>query len=543
MRALRAFFLRRCNSPVRCAYSASSLSGEGGLLGKYKALVSSKKLLYDEHQFAVLKYLHRLSRWVEEEEVIVYPGVGIAGESSVPARGLYVYGEVGTGKTLLMDLFFKHCNVDASRKRRVHFHAFMLEVHQRIWAFKQELLRKHGRDVNVNLASERDAIAHVAKLVASEARVLCFDEFQVTDIADAMIISKFFSVLWQRGTVLVATSNRPPADLYQNGLNRQYFLPFVAELEQRCIVKRMGGNVDYRQAAVGFDGAYFSPIGEASRRALWQAFLAFPASTSTPAGSSGQKVEETETETEAETDTEIEAKAETEAAAAGAVAGHKIPVMMGRSLALSWARPQQRACLTSFAALCKADVGSSDYGALAAHFDAVYLVGVPVLSVLEHDQARRFITLVDALYDAGCLLVWTSDAPPPAMFRFLAPEEASEKLSTGSGGSAIGGPRLGTDHTWSAEWGGPHVRLPGQSGSGWRRTTAVNASKHTGLALQTSTANPVDAAQDELKLLEGELCSVQELAFAFRRASSRLTQMAGVEWRSNSNSRRAQGGL
>lgn len=528
MRVLRA--LLRSN-PARRASSLGE--GGGGLVGEYKALVSGKKLLYDEHQFAVLKYLNRLSRWVEEEEVIVYPGVGIAGsESSVPARGLYVYGEVGTGKTLLMDLFFKHCNVDASRKRRVHFHAFMLEVHHRIWVFKQELLRKHGRDVNVNLASERDAITHVAKLVASEARVLCFDEFQVTDIADAMIISKFFSVLWQRGTVLVATSNRPPADLYQNGLNRQYFLPFVAELEQRCIVRRMGGNVDYRQAAVGFEGAYFSPIGEASRHALWQAFLAFPASTSTPAGSAGHKVTETGPGTEAE------------AVAAGAVAGHKIPVMMGRSLALSWARPQQRACLTSFAALCKADVGASDYGALAAHFDAVYLVGVPVLSVLEHDQARRFITLVDALYDAGCLLVWTSDAPPAAMFRFLAPEEASEKLSTGSGGSAIGGPRLGTDHTWSAEWGGPHVQLSGEAGSGWRRTTAVNASKHTGLALQaTQTADLVvaDAAQDELKLLEGELCSVQELAFAFRRASSRLTQMAGIEWRSRS--RRTRGGL
>jgi len=138
-------------------------------------------------------------------------------------RGVYVYGEVGTGKTLLMDKFFRACTTH--RKRRVHFHEFLLEIHQRIRVFKQGLIEQYGRSVQLekNVPSERDAIEQVALQVADEAWLLCFDEFQVTDVADALILHRFFNVLWNRGVVLVATSNRPPTDLYKNGINRSYF--------------------------------------------------------------------------------------------------------------------------------------------------------------------------------------------------------------------------------------------------------------------------------------------------------------------------------
>ena len=160
-------------------------------------------------------------------------------------KGMYIYGHVGVGKTMAMDVFYDHCPLAA--KRRVHFHKFMLEIHQRIHAYKQRLLQQYGREVHINLSSERDAIAAVAHDIADECRLLCFDEFQVTDICDAMMLAKFFGVLWERGTVLVATSNRPPTDLYKDGLNRSYFLPFIDRLQDECVVWDMGTSEDYRQ--------------------------------------------------------------------------------------------------------------------------------------------------------------------------------------------------------------------------------------------------------------------------------------------------------
>ena len=613
--------MRRAWGRVLGRRALGGTAGGGGVLGRYNGLVASRQLRHDEHQVAVVRYLDRLRRFVEEEQVIVYPGQALGAGGGQAARGLYIYGQVGTGKTLLMDLFFSSCNIDPSLKRRVHFHSFMLEVHKRIWAYKQELLRLHGRDVNVNLSSERDAIAHVARAVSAEARVLCFDEFQVTDIADAMILSKFFSVLWQQGTVLVATSNRPPEDLYKDGLNRSYFLPFLAQLESRSVVLQIGGQVDYRlldpappapaaasASASGQEGqeggkerererervrdggepgpAFFTPDSDESRERLWRAF-----------GAHGTGPVE---------------------------ANYRLPISPTRSLVLAHARPRPpralappssafaspspsasasasasaspsasaSACFCSFSALCEGDLGAADYSALAAAFDCVFLTSVPRLSVLEHDKARRFITLVDTLYDRGCGLAWTADEPPGTLFRHIGAAEAGAAAAaaagaagTGAAGAAAGagagaalgsgGLRLGTDHQWGvgavgSGTGSGAVAVP----EGWRRTSAVNASKFGGFALSApSSSSPQpppfsphvdtgitaarmappqaqaqaqkgqghgqgqddrqanergpgqDAAQDELKLLEGELCSVQELAFAFRRAASRLHEM------------------
>ena len=432
---------------------------------------------------------------------------------------------------MLMDLFYAQLPVHVS-KRRVHFHNFMLEVHQRIWAYKQSLLAQFGRERHVNLSSERDAITQVAQAMSREARVLCFDEFQVTDVADAMILTKFFGVLWSSGTVLVATSNRPPSDLYKEGLNRQYFLPFLADLERFNLVKQLGGAKDYRQLNTRRAGAYFSPLNAATDARLWRAFLDHP---SLPPLDHEAPVQ-----------------------------GYCVPVMMGRTLRVSHAKPRARCCHVSFASLCEADKGASDYQALCAHFDTVYLRGVPQMSVLEHDKSRRFITLVDTLYDSHIQLVWTAETAPADMFRFLTTHDAEGKSAP-----------LGTDH----KWGDLVARQGGGDVGGWRYTTAVDHSKFgavvsRGLAegqgqgradLQSQQSReespahvprivprvdtgitsarrsvgslsppsgvaPVDAAQDELKLLEGELSSVQELGFAFRRAASRLTEMSSEAW-------------
>ena len=488
---------------------ANSAGTRQGLLGEYKALVSQGKLMFDEKQWGVLKYLNRLNEHLSESkkstddvDVIVYPGIS---SDASQARGVYIYGEVGTGKSFLMDLFFAHCKLGASEKRRVHFHAFMLEVHQRVFLYKQDLLRKHGRDVNINLSSERDAIANVAHAISQEARLLCFDEFQVTDVADAMIIAKLFSVLWKNGTVLVATSNRPPEDLYKDGLNRSYFLPFIHDLQRLTIVRDMGSSVDYRQSNAPLANSFFTPANDQTKDKLWLEFLRW---------GGGDR---------------------------GVTDNAQVPVMMGRKLTVQHARPSVGACFVSFASLCEADLGASDYRALASNYKAVFLHGVPQLSVLEHDKARRFITLVDCLYDAGRILVWSADEPPASLFKFLSPDD-KENLKP-----------LGTDHRWSG--------AAGDVG-GWRYTTAVDHSKFgakismsatprvvprvdTGVTSTRHRAGTVraaggagagagvgvDAAQEELKLLEGELSSVQELAFAFRRAASRLVEMAGGAWR------------
>lgn len=493
------------------------------LIAKYEALVRSKKLAYDENQYSVLQYLNRLCNYVEstpfnlDHEVIVYPGI-----VQPMVRGLYIYGEVGTGKTMLMDLFYSHCKINSHMKRRVHFHNFMLEVHQRIWNYKQNLLKKHGRDINVNLSSERDAITQVAMAMSKEAKILCFDEFQVTDVADAMILTKFFSVLWQNGTILIATSNRPPTDLYKNGLNRQYFLPFLDDLQRLTVVKRIGGTLDYRQSHVSVPKAYFTPLNARSHSALWEEFLSF----------SPQKSAEPE---------EV-------------VENVEIPVMMGRTLSVEFARPLNRACFVSFASLCEKDTGASDYKSLCSHYSAIFVYGIPQLSVLEHDKARRFITLIDSIYDASRLFVWTAAVEPSSLFRFLTPDEFDKKKDM----------PLGTDHQWTENAGDV---------GGWRYTRTADNSKFgaysnmtganyptsakrsstrevlpivprvdTGVTSFKHSIRTIDAAQEELKLLEGELCSVQELSFAFRRAASRLVEMAGSAWR-NREERSANSGI
>ena len=493
----------------------------------YEAKVESGELRHDKRQHRTLMTLSAVQANVEEytikrrayessmrtfeslklqgeqkgEEGVSLESPMASPEAPQVPRGMYIWGEVGTGKTMMMDLLYETIP-DSVPKRRVHFHKFCLDVHLRIHKFKQRLLAKYGRETNINLAPQRDAISVVAREIADESWLLCFDEFQVTDVADALIMTKLFRAIFSHGTVLITTSNRPPEDLYKNGLNRQYFLPFLTQLDQQCLTRNLGSTHDYREDSMALPGGHFTPLDDTSARALQASF-------------------------------------EDACAAMGGGVGAPqritVPVMMGRTLEVlgvmaevgqadptkeneeegrgndSSSAPRS-VCRVSFDELCDTDKGAADYRALAAHFGEVYLTGVPVLSVLEHDKARRFITLIDEMYDAGRVLVWSAEKGPNALFRVLDVDERGEAEN------------LGTDHTWATP-------LPANM---TEQEEIVLNENIRGSQLDSKTAHfyTDDEGEEEveLSLLDGEISSVQELGFAFRRAASRLTEMSSKEW-------------
>lgn len=292
-----------------------------------------------------------------------------------PVHGLYVYGDVGRGKTMIMDMFYRQTSVKA--KRRAHFHAFMGDVHERIGA--------HRQAVKAGTASGDDPIPPVAKALAAEARLLCFDEFAVTDVADAMILSRLFKALFAEGVVLVATSNVAPDGLYKDGLNRGLFTPFIDTLKAHADVFELAGAEDYRMEALGEEPFYVFPLGpEADRSidAIWKRIL-------------GGQREET---------------------ACVQVKGRTIEI----------ARASGGAARLTYDEALKRPLGAQDYLALAERFRTIVLEGVPVMDEAERNEARRFIALVDALYDTKRRLIVSADAPAEDLYRHRSGKEAFE---------------------------------------------------------------------------------------------------------------------
>ena len=277
-----------------------------------------------------------------------------------PIRGLYIWGEVGRGKTFLMDFFFE--DVAVEKKRRAHFNSFMVDVHARIHAERQR-------------AGSNDPIPPVAKALAQDARLLCFDEFQVTDVADAMILGRLFDRLFDEGVTIVATSNTPPDRLYQDGLNRQLFLPFIEEIKERLDVVELNGPTDYRLQRLSGVRVYITPLGPEADAAMDAAWWRLTDCTA------GKPCSLT-------------------------VLGRQLPVPQA-------ARGVAR---FSFDALCDRPLAAVDYLAIAQTFHTVLVDRIPIMSDNMHNVARRFTLLVDTLYDEGVKLVCSAAAPPEALF-------------------------------------------------------------------------------------------------------------------------------
>ncbi|KAJ1996677.1 ATPase, partial [Coemansia thaxteri] len=272
-------------------------------------------------------------------------------------QGLYIYGDVGTGKTTTMDLFYD--TVPTPHKRRIHFHAFMLDVHARINSFK----RTHKG------VATGDPVPTIARELAANAHVLCFDEFQVTDIADAMVLRRLVTELFRNGVIIVTTSNRHPDELYKNGIQRESFLPCIELLKQRCEVVSLDSGTDYRKIARETESVYFSPISAETNKVLHA--LVGLASGNAPV----------------ETNAQLH--------------------FLGRVLAVPVSA--NGVARFTFAQLCKDAHSAADYIELAKHYHTLILTDVPVMDMSNRNEARRFITLIDALYESHAVLIMSSE--------------------------------------------------------------------------------------------------------------------------------------
>ena len=236
----------------------------GPLQNRLADEVGSGHLQSDAAQFTAVKKLDQLLEKLRDYR----EKRGLFSRRQTPPRGLYLWGGVGRGKSMLMDWFFDLA--PNQHKRRVHFHAFMLDIHARIAAWRKlDTSERRASENHVRGAGD-DPIAPVAKAVAREARLLCFDEFHVTDIADAMILSRLFEALWSRGVVVVATSNRAPERLYWQGLNRSLFLPFIDLLGENMHVHELGGDIDHRLRKLQAAPVYYCPLDDAAKAGLTQ---------------------------------------------------------------------------------------------------------------------------------------------------------------------------------------------------------------------------------------------------------------------------------
>lgn len=334
------------------------------LIALYDRLVAAGELRPDPDQADAAA---RLAALAEAFEHPARPGLldRLRGQRPPAPRGVYLWGGVGRGKSMLMDLFF--ANVAYPAKRRVHFHEFMMEVHDRL---RVERAREVG-----------DPIAPVAAAIAGEARLLCFDEMVVNNSADAMILSRLFTAMIDGGVTVVATSNRPPGELYKDGLNREHFLPFIALLEARLDILPLNGPTDYRLERLGGFPTWYVPNGPAATDALSRAFFRL-------------------------TDYSPEDRAH--------VPSEDIAVPGGRTLHVP--KALKGVAVFSFKRLCAEARGAADYLAVARRYHAVIIVGIPVLGPERRNEAARFVTLIDELYEHKVKLLAAADAEPEGLY-------------------------------------------------------------------------------------------------------------------------------
>jgi cell division protein ZapE len=353
---------------------------------QYDASVAAGRVERDDAQLAVVEMLsrletriaaHRLARkssslgWLFASRASAQPSL----------KGLYIYGEVGRGKTMLMDFFFDASPV--KRKRRAHFHEFMLDVHDRVYEIRQRI--KHGEQI------DEDPIRLAAEQLAEEAWLLCFDEFHVTDIADAMILGRLFERLFERGVVVVATSNVAPDQLYKDGLNRALFVPFIHMLEAHMEIVRLDARTDFRLEKLAGMPVWYVPADAAADAALDEAWQRLTR------GREGH--------------------------------AQDLP-LKGRTVHVP--RAAMGVARFTFHDLCEEPLGALDYLRVAREYHTIILDRVPVMTFDNRNAAKRFIILIDTLYDMNVKLIASAAAEPDALYFADEGFEAQEFKRTAS---------------------------------------------------------------------------------------------------------------
>jgi cell division protein ZapE len=333
----------------------------GPVRAAYDGLIAAHELKPDPAQVRAVAALDRLAGSFDNGGFFSR----LLGSSSDGPAGVYLWGGVGRGKSMLMDLAFVH--IDIQPKRRVHFNEFMLETHARLRVARER--------------EEGDPIEPVAEQIAAEAKLLCFDEMQVTNPADAMILSRLFTKLIAEGVKIVTTSNRPPSDLYKDGLNRELFLPFIELIEQRTLVVEVNGPTDYRLDRLTGVEVWHVPNGPDATAALSRAFFQL-------------------------TDYPVEDRAK--------VPSEDIDVGGGRTLHVP--KSLKGVAVFSFKRLCGEPRGAADYLAIARRYHTVIIVGIPIMGPDMRNEAARFVTLIDALYEHKVKLLAAADAEPDGLY-------------------------------------------------------------------------------------------------------------------------------